>query len=48
MTAQRSSTVGAFAAVTTLFFAWGFITSMLDPLIAAVSGIFNLTHAQAM
>ncbi|MBK2451650.1 sugar MFS transporter, partial [Escherichia coli] len=48
MTAQRSSTIGAFAAVTTLFFAWGFITSMIDPLIAAVSGIFSLTHTQAM
>lgn len=26
----------AFAYVTTLFFAWGFATSLVDPLIAAV------------
>ena len=26
----------AFASVTTLFFAWGFITSLIDPLVAAV------------
>ena len=26
----------AFAYVTTLFFAWGFITSLIDPLVAAV------------
>lgn len=37
----------AYAAVTTLFFAWGFITSLLDPLIAAVKGIFSLTDVQA-
>ncbi len=37
----------AFAAVTTLFFAWGFITSLVDPLVAAVKGIFTLTDFQA-
>ena len=37
----------AFAAVTTLFFAWGFITSMIDPLVASVKGIFTLTDLQA-
>lgn len=37
----------AFAAVTTLFFAWGFITSMLDPLVAAVKGIFTLSDLEA-
>lgn len=37
----------AFAAVTTLFFAWGFITSLIDPLVAAVKGIFTLTNVQA-
>jgi hypothetical protein len=26
-----------------LFFAWGFITSLIDPLVAAVKGIFTLT-----
>ena len=37
----------AFAAVTTLFFAWGFITSLIDPQVAAVTGIFTLTDLQA-
>lgn len=37
----------AFAAVTTLFFAWGFITSLVDPLVAAVKGIFTLSDLQA-
>lgn len=37
----------AYAAVTTLFLAWGFITSLIDPLVAAVKGIFSLTDVQA-
>jgi MFS transporter, FHS family, L-fucose permease len=37
----------AFIAVTTLFFAWGFITSLIDPLVAAVKGIFTLSDVQA-
>ncbi|HEU4651037.1 MAG TPA: MFS transporter [Croceibacterium sp.] len=37
----------AFVAVTTLFFAWGFITSLIDPLVAAVKGIFTLSNLQA-
>src|ERR1044071_2751343 len=37
-----------FATVTTLFFMWGFITVSIDPLIAALKGIFELTYAQAM
>jgi MFS transporter, FHS family, L-fucose permease len=37
----------AFVAVTTLFFAWGFITSLIDPLVAAVKGIFTLSDVQA-
>jgi FHS family L-fucose permease-like MFS transporter len=37
----------AYAAVTTLFFAWGFITSLIDPLVAAVKGIFTLSDFQA-
>ena len=32
----------AFIAVTTLFFAWGFITSLIDPLVAAVSALMVL------
>lgn len=38
----------AFAYVTTLFFAWGFATSLIDPLIAAVRKVFDLTTAEAM
>jgi FHS family L-fucose permease-like MFS transporter len=37
----------AFASVTTLFFAWGFITSLIDPLVAAVKGIFSLSDFEA-
>ena len=37
----------AFIAVTTLFFAWGFITSLIDPLVAAVKGIFVLSDFEA-
>ncbi|CAN5165013.1 sugar MFS transporter [soil metagenome] len=38
----------AFAYVTTLFFAWGFVTSLIDPLIAAVRRVFELSLAEAM
>jgi FHS family L-fucose permease-like MFS transporter len=33
--------------VTTLFFAWGFITSLVDPLVTAVKGVFTLTDLEA-
>lgn len=42
-----ASTGFAFASVTTLFFAWGFITSLIDPLVAAVKGIFSLSDFEA-
>lgn len=45
--ARSTQTMAAFAAVTTLFFAWGFITSLVDPLVAAVKGIFTLSDLQA-
>jgi FHS family L-fucose permease-like MFS transporter len=45
--AGRSTAAAAFAAVTVLFFAWGFITSMIDPLVASVKGIFTLSDAEA-
>ena len=45
--AKPGSQKAAFAAVTVLFFAWGFITSLVDPLVAAVKGIFTLTDFQA-
>jgi FHS family L-fucose permease-like MFS transporter len=44
---RAAGTSGAFAVVTSLFFAWGFITSLIDPLVAAVKGIFSLTDVQA-
>ncbi|MGN6268906.1 MAG: sugar MFS transporter [Sphingomonas sp.] len=44
---RTKSATGAFAAVTTLFFAWGFITSIVDPLVAAVKSIFALSNVEA-
>ena len=38
----------AFAAVTTLFFAWGFITSNNDPLIVALRAAFRLNYTEAL
>lgn len=38
----------AFAVVTCLFFAWGFVTSNTDPLIAAMRGIYTLNVAEGM
>lgn len=39
---------GAFASITTLFFAWGFITVTVDPLIASLKSIFELSYAEVM
>ncbi len=39
--------LGAYAVVTCLFFAWGFTTSLVDPLVAAVKGIFHLSDVEA-
>ena len=44
---QRQRTL-AFAAVTTLFFAWGFITSNNDPLIVALRAAFQLDYTEAL
>eukprot|EP01033_Poteriospumella_lacustris_P022278 gene22279-biopygen9779 len=38
----------AFATVTTLFFTWGFITSVIDPLIPTVRAVFHLRYAESM
>ncbi len=46
--APSSTLRGAFIAITALFFTWGFITSMIDPLIAAVRTIFNLNYTEAL
>lgn len=48
MHSTKSELRAALIAVTTLFFAWGFITSMIDPLIPSVRAIFSLTYAQSM
>ncbi len=46
MPSEPRSLRAAFIAVTTLFFAWGFITSMIDPLLPTVKAIFSLTYAE--
>lgn len=48
MPSRSRSALPAFVTVTCLFFAWGFITSNNDPLIAALRGIYSLTTAEAM
>jgi len=47
MNSDYKSMRGGFATVTTLFFMWGFITVSIDPLIAALKALFNLTYAQS-
>lgn len=37
----------AYASVTALFFAWGLTTSLVDPLVAAVKGVFSLSDFEA-
>ena len=39
---------GALASITTLFFAWGFITVTVDPLIATLKAIYRLTYTEVM
>ena len=46
-TTPTKGTSLAFAYVTTLFFAWGFVTSLIGPLIAAVRRVFELGYAEA-
>ena len=45
---EKSGSGTAFAYVTTLFFAWGFVTSIIDPLVASVKGVFHLNYTEAM
>lgn len=52
VTAVHSSKAGVsytvpLIIITILFFMWGFITSLIDPLVAAVKGIFNLSDVEA-
>jgi len=46
--AEKSNSGVAFAYVTTLFFAWGFVTSLIDPLVASVKTVFHLDYTEAM
>jgi FHS family L-fucose permease-like MFS transporter len=48
MTRTPGGQRAALASVTTLFFAWGFITVTVDPLIAAMKSIFHLSYAEVM
>jgi FHS family L-fucose permease-like MFS transporter len=48
ITAMRSRQRAAFASVTTLFFAWGFITVTVDPLIATLKALYELSFAEVM
>src|SRR5262249_50329567 len=48
MNDNKSHATAAFACVTTLFFAWGFVTSIIDPLIPAVKSVFTLNYAESM
>lgn len=45
--AAKRGTGLAFAYVTSLFFAWGFATSLIDPLIAAVRRVFDLSYTES-
>jgi FHS family L-fucose permease-like MFS transporter len=46
--AVRAGPNPAFATVTTLFFAWGFVTASIDPLVPSVRSVFSLTYAESM
>ncbi|MGC1470251.1 MAG: MFS transporter, partial [Sphingorhabdus sp.] len=48
MRRQLSGISTAFVSVTTLFFAWGFITSNNDPLIASLKASFHLSYTEAL
>lgn len=45
---MKASTGVALACVAVLFFAWGFVTSMIDPLVASVRAVFELSYTEAM
>jgi FHS family L-fucose permease-like MFS transporter len=48
MTMSKDGHGAAFASITTLFFAWGFITVTVDPLVASLKAIFKLSYAEVM
>lgn len=45
---RKLGITGAFISVTTLFFAWGFITSNNDPLIVALRAVFRLNYTEGL
>jgi len=45
---QEKATNLPFIYVTSLFFAWGFVTSMLDPLVPLVKSVFTLSYSESM
>src|SRR3954471_18860581 len=47
-TLPQKTNYGAMAMVTTLFFAWGFLTCLNDILIPHLKGLFDLNYTQAM
>ena len=48
MNDKTNSLRASFITVTTLFFTWGFITSMIDPLIPSVRAIFSLNYTESL
>ena len=48
MSRPRLPAIPAFVSVTTLFFAWGFISSNNDPLIATLKASFDLSYTEAL
>ncbi len=48
MTNRKNALLVPFMSVTTLFFAWGFITATIDPLIPSVRAIFSLSYTESM
>src|ERR1700759_926114 len=46
--APQKTNLGAMAMVTTLFFAWGFLTCLNDILIPHLKNIFDLNYAEVM
>ena len=47
-TSPQKTDYGAMAMVTTLFFAWGFLTCLNDILIPHLKGLFDLNYTKAM
>jgi len=48
MSKENTGLRAAFISVTTLFFAWGFITATIDPLIPSVRATFSLSYTESM